>query len=150
MRKFTDFDPPCKSAWASAFGWSKYQGHESQLAHLCGSVGLFIYIPHSWPLFFPFIQSSMSCCTHINCPEQTSCLFCFYHKCHSTNQPLGHAQVQWNLVFPSQTPSITSTPTSASVRPLKFFQKYSYCGWYNENFCQSKYIKTINIFRSSM
>lgn len=119
--------------------------------------GQFVWEYGSFPLhtsflatLFPFIQSSMSCCTHMNCPEQTSCLFCFYHKCHSVNQPLGHAQVQWNLVFPSQTPSIASTPTSASVRPMKSFHKYSYCGWYKENFCWSKYIKTINIYRSRM
>lgn len=113
----------------------------------CGS---FIYIPHSWPLFFPFIQSSVSCCTHINCPEQTSSLFCFYHKCHSMNQPLGHAQVQWNLVFPSQTSSITSTLTSACVRPMKSFHKYSYSGWCKYNVCRSKYIKIIIVYRSRM
>lgn len=47
MRKLTDFDPQCKSVRTfclvtkqSAFGGSKYQAHESQLANLCGSVGL--------------------------------------------------------------------------------------------------------------
>lgn len=47
IKKFTDFDPLCKSVRTfclvtkySAFGGSKYQTHESQLANLCGLVSL--------------------------------------------------------------------------------------------------------------
>lgn len=157
MRKLTDFDPQCKSVRTfclvtkqSAFGGSKYQAHESQLANLCGGVGLSSthLIPGHY--FFPLSNPQWAAaCTLITLTlgEQTSSLFCFYHKCHSMNQPLGHAQVQWNLVFPSQTSSITSTVTSASVGPMKF-HKYTYCGWYKENFYRCKYIKLINIYRS--
>lgn len=56
--------------------------------------------------------------------ENTSGTVCFCHKCHSVNQPLGHAQVQCNFVFPSQKSSFTSTKFSAFANLGKLFWKH--------------------------